>query len=147
MLIKVSTGLPTYVVRQKRSHWSCARKNPAVDAEAVGQLDLYVTGEWRRERTIFNDLVHSAQRHKLEWKALFPAGVKDEKGLKAIDKKMAIKQSPIWRNTLSDPVICTGGFDSVRQEFGSGRRKEKQLNRQVVELKSQKYPTRALIQP
>ena len=33
-----------------------------------------------RKSTIFNDLVHSALRHKLRWKALFPAGVKDEKG-------------------------------------------------------------------
>ena len=71
-----------------------------------------------RKSTIFNDLVHSALRHKLRWKALFPAGVKDEKGVKAIDKKIEIKQSPIWRNTLSNPVICTGYFDSIHQEFG-----------------------------
>ena len=55
--------------------------------------------------------------HSLGLKVPFPKGVKELKGIKAIDKVIVIDQSPIGRTPRSNPATYTGAFDPIRQLF------------------------------
>jgi len=67
--------------------------------------------------TLINELLHPALCHSLWLKVPFPQGVKDLKGIKAIDKVIVIDQSPIGRTPRSNPATYTGAFDPIRQIF------------------------------
>ena len=67
--------------------------------------------------TLINELLHPALCHSLGLKVPFPQGVKDLKGIKAIDKVIVIDQSPIGRTPRSNPATYTGAFDPIRQIF------------------------------
>ena len=67
--------------------------------------------------TLVNELLHPALSHSLGLKVPFPKGVKELKGIKAIDKVIVIDQSPIGRTPRSNPATYTGAFDPIRQLF------------------------------
>ncbi len=67
--------------------------------------------------TLINELLYPALCHSLGLKVPFPKGVKDLKGIKAIDKVIVIDQSPIGRTPRSNPATYTGAFDPIRQLF------------------------------
>jgi len=67
--------------------------------------------------TLINELLHPALCHSLGLKVPFPQGVKELKGIKAIDKVIVIDQSPIGRTPRSNPATYTGAFDPIRQIF------------------------------
>ena len=67
--------------------------------------------------TLVNELLHPALSHSLGLKVPFPKGVKELKGIKAIDKVIVIDQSPIGRTPRSNPVTYTGIFTPIRELF------------------------------
>ena len=69
--------------------------------------------------TLVNELLHPALSHSLGLKVPFPKGLKELKGIKAIDKVIVIDQSPIGRTPRSNPATYTGAFDPIRQVFAS----------------------------
>ena len=69
--------------------------------------------------TLINELLHPALSHSLGLKVPFPKGLKDLKGIKAIDKVIVIDQSPIGRTPRSNPATYTGAFDPIRQVFAA----------------------------
>jgi len=69
--------------------------------------------------TLVNELLHPALSHNLGLKVPFPKGLKELKGIKAIDKVIVIDQSPIGRTPRSNPATYTGAFDPIRQVFAA----------------------------
>ncbi len=69
--------------------------------------------------TLINELLHPALSHSLGLKVPFPKGLKELKGIKAIDKVIVIDQSPIGRTPRSNPATYTGAFDPIRQVFAA----------------------------
>tara|TARA_Y100001968_G_scaffold333725_1_gene398774 strand:+ start:1638 stop:4526 length:2889 start_codon:yes stop_codon:yes gene_type:complete len=69
--------------------------------------------------TLVNELLHPALSHSLGLKVPFPKGLKELKGIKAIDKVIVIDQSPIGRTPRSNPATYTGAFDPIRQVFAA----------------------------
>ena len=69
--------------------------------------------------TLVNELLHPALSHSLGLKVPFPKGVKELKGIKAIDKVIVIDQSPIGRTPRSNPATYTGAFGPIRDWFTS----------------------------
>ena len=69
--------------------------------------------------TLVNELLHPAICHSLGLKVPFPKGLKELRGIKAIDKVIVIDQSPIGRTPRSNPATYTGAFDPIRQVFSS----------------------------
>ncbi len=69
--------------------------------------------------TLVNELLHPALCHSLGLKVPFPKGLKELRGIKAIDKVIVIDQSPIGRTPRSNPATYTGAFDPIRQVFSS----------------------------
>jgi len=67
--------------------------------------------------TLINELLHPALCHSLGLKVPFPQGVKELKGIKAIDKVIVIDQSPIGRTPRSNPATYTGAFTFIRDWF------------------------------
>ena len=67
--------------------------------------------------TLINELLHPALCHSLGLKVPFPQGVKELKGIKAIDKVIVIDQSPIGRTPRSNPATYTGAFGPIRDWF------------------------------
>ena len=99
----------------------CERNNlSGFDVEfPLGRL-VCVTGvSGSGKSTMVNELLHPALEHKLGMKVPFPAGVRDLKGIKAIDKVIVIDQSPIGRTPRSNPATYTGAFDPIRQVFAA----------------------------
>jgi len=99
----------------------CERNNlSGFDVEfPLGRL-VCVTGvSGSGKSTMVNELLHPALEHKLGMKVPFPSGVKDLKGIKAIDKVIVIDQSPIGRTPRSNPATYTGAFDPIRQVFAA----------------------------
>jgi len=99
----------------------CERNNlSGFDVEfPLGRL-VCVTGvSGSGKSTMVNELLHPALEHKLGMKVPFPAGVKELKGIKAIDKVIVIDQSPIGRTPRSNPATYTGAFDPIRQVFAA----------------------------
>ena len=99
----------------------CARNNlSGFDVEfPLGRL-VCVTGvSGSGKSTMVNELLHPALEHKLGMKVPFPSGVKELKGIKAIDKVIVIDQSPIGRTPRSNPATYTGAFDPIRQVFAA----------------------------
>ena len=99
----------------------CERNNlSGFDVEfPLGRL-VCVTGvSGSGKSTMVNELLHPALEHKLGMKVPFPSGVKELKGIKAIDKVIVIDQSPIGRTPRSNPATYTGAFDPIRQVFAA----------------------------
>jgi len=99
----------------------CERNNlSGFDVEfPLGRL-VCVTGvSGSGKSTMVNELLHPALEHKLGLKVPFPTGVKELKGIKAIDKVIVIDQSPIGRTPRSNPATYTGAFDPIRQVFAA----------------------------
>ena len=99
----------------------CERNNlSGFDVEfPLGRL-VCVTGvSGSGKSTMVNELLHPALEHKLGMKVPFPSGVKELKGIKAIDKVIVIYQSPIGRTPRSNPATYTGAFDPIRQVFAA----------------------------
>lgn len=71
--------------------------------------------------TLVNELLHPAINHELGLKVPFPKGMKEIRGINAIDKVIVIDQSPIGRTPRSNPATYTGAFDPIRQIFCSCR--------------------------
>ena len=69
--------------------------------------------------TLVNELLHPALSHSLGLKVPFPKGLKELKGINAIDKVIVIDQSPIGRTPRSNPATYTGAFDPIRQVYSS----------------------------
>ena len=69
--------------------------------------------------TLINELLHPALSHSLGLKVPFPKGLRELKGIKAIDKVIVIDQSPIGRTPRSNPATYTGAFDPIRQVFAA----------------------------
>ncbi len=69
--------------------------------------------------TLVNELLHPALSHSLGLKVPFPKGLKELKGISAIDKVIVIDQSPIGRTPRSNPATYTGAFDPIRQVFAA----------------------------
>ncbi|MGK7900388.1 MAG: excinuclease ABC subunit UvrA [Hormoscilla sp.] len=67
--------------------------------------------------TLINELLYPALQHHLSRKVPFPKEMKRLKGLEAIDKAIAIDQSPIGRTPRSNPGTYTGVFDVIRGIF------------------------------
>tara|TARA_Y100001970_G_scaffold293580_1_gene441328 strand:+ start:6583 stop:9483 length:2901 start_codon:yes stop_codon:yes gene_type:complete len=93
-------------------------KNISVDFP-LGRL-VAVTGvSGSGKSTLVNELLHPALSHSLGLKVPFPKGLKELKGIKAIDKVIVIDQSPIGRTPRSNPATYTGSFDPIRQVFAA----------------------------
>jgi len=93
-------------------------KNISVELP-LGRL-VSVTGvSGSGKSTLVNELLHPALSHSLGLKVPFPQGLKDLKGIKAIDKVIVIDQSPIGRTPRSNPATYTGAFDPIRQVFSA----------------------------
>lgn len=69
--------------------------------------------------TLINELLYPALQHHLFKKAPFPTGIEAIKGMAAIDKAIAIDQSPIGRTPRSNPATYTGVFDAIREVFSA----------------------------
>lgn len=69
--------------------------------------------------TLINELLYPALQHHLFKKAPFPSGIAAIKGMAAIDKAIAIDQSPIGRTPRSNPATYTGVFDAIREVFSA----------------------------
>jgi len=69
--------------------------------------------------TLINELLYPALQHHLFKKAPFPTGIAAIKGMAAIDKAIAIDQSPIGRTPRSNPATYTGVFDAIREVFSA----------------------------
>ncbi|ABX09781.1 excinuclease ABC subunit UvrA [Prochlorococcus marinus] len=69
--------------------------------------------------TLVNELLHPAINHELGLKVPFPKGMKEIRGINAIDKVIVIDQSPIGRTPRSNPATYTGAFDPIRQIFAA----------------------------
>lgn len=67
--------------------------------------------------TLINELLYPALQHHLTHKIPFPKEMQRLKGLEAIDKAIAIDQSPIGRTPRSNPGTYTGVFDAIRGIF------------------------------
>ncbi|MBO1347803.1 MAG: excinuclease ABC subunit UvrA [Hormoscilla sp. GUM202] len=67
--------------------------------------------------TLINELLYPALQHHLTHKITFPKEMQRLKGLEAIDKAIAIDQSPIGRTPRSNPGTYTGVFDVIRGIF------------------------------
>jgi excinuclease ABC subunit A len=99
----------------------CERNNLAgFDVEfPLGRL-VSVTGvSGSGKSTLVNELLHPALEHQLGHKVPFPAGVRELRGIQAIDKVIVIDQSPIGRTPRSNPATYTGAFDPIRQVFAA----------------------------
>ncbi|MCP9886863.1 excinuclease ABC subunit UvrA [Cyanobium sp. ATX 6A2] len=99
----------------------CERNNLAgFDVEfPLGRL-VCVTGvSGSGKSTLVNELLHPALEHQLGLKVPFPAGVRELRGIQAIDKVIVIDQSPIGRTPRSNPATYTGTFDPIRQVFAA----------------------------
>ncbi|MEX1316300.1 MAG: excinuclease ABC subunit UvrA, partial [Synechococcaceae cyanobacterium] len=99
----------------------CERNNlSGFDVEfPLGRL-VCVTGvSGSGKSTLVNELLHPALEHQLGMKVPFPAGVRELRGIQAIDKVIVIDQSPIGRTPRSNPATYTGAFDPIRQVFAA----------------------------
>jgi len=93
-------------------------KNISVDFP-LGRLVAITGVSGSGKSTLVNELLHPALSHSLGLKVPFPKGVKELKGIKAIDKVIVIDQSPIGRTPRSNPATYTGAFDPIRQVFAA----------------------------
>jgi excinuclease ABC subunit A len=78
--------------------------------------------------TLINELLYPALQHHLTRKVPLPKELDKIKGLNAIDKAIAIDQSPIGRTPRSNPATYTGIFDAIRDVFS-----------QTIEAKARGY--------
>ncbi len=93
-------------------------KNITVDFP-LGRL-IAVTGvSGSGKSTLINELLHPALNNSLGLKVPFPKGLKQLRGIKAIDKVIVIDQSPIGRTPRSNPATYTGAFDPIRNIFAA----------------------------
>jgi excinuclease ABC subunit A len=67
--------------------------------------------------TLVNDLLYQYLRHELNASSPVPKGVERVEGVEALDKVIAIDQSPIGRTPRSNPATYTQLFDAVREVF------------------------------
>lgn len=67
--------------------------------------------------TLVNDLLYQYLRHELGASVPAPKGIEAVIGLAALDKVIAIDQSPIGRTPRSNPATYIGLFDVVREVF------------------------------
>jgi excinuclease ABC subunit A len=106
---------------RKLTLMGCERNNlTGFDVEfPLGRL-VCVTGvSGSGKSTLVNELLHPALEHQLGHKVPFPAGVRELRGIQAIDKVIVIDQSPIGRTPRSNPATYTGAFDPIRQVFAA----------------------------
>ncbi len=119
-------SIPTPMKRRKDGNRSirligCNRNNLkdlSIDFP-LGRL-VSVTGvSGSGKSTLLNELLHPALNHSLGLKVPFPKGLKELRGIDAIDKVIVIDQSPIGRTPRSNPATYTGAFDPIRQIFAA----------------------------
>ena len=68
--------------------------------------------------TLVSDILHPALQKALHKSRVLPGTHKSVLGLNALDKCIAIDQSPIGRTPRSNPATYTGVFDKIRTLFG-----------------------------
>ncbi len=93
-------------------------KNLSVDFP-LGRLVAITGVSGSGKSTLINELLHPALNHELGLKVPFPKGLKEIRGINAIDKVIVIDQSPIGRTPRSNPATYTGAFDPIRQIFAA----------------------------
>ncbi len=69
--------------------------------------------------SLVNELLYPALQQHFGRKIPFPKELGEIKGLKSLDKAIAIDQSPIGRTPRSNPATYTGVFDVVRDTFAT----------------------------
>ncbi len=67
--------------------------------------------------TLIEEILHPYLSHHFFRRTPLPQGVKEVRGLRAIDKYIVIDQSPIGRTPRSNPATYTGTFDIIRETF------------------------------
>ncbi len=67
--------------------------------------------------SLVNEIVYKRLAHDLNRAMAIPGAHKDMKGIKELDKVIAIDQSPIGRTPRSNPATYTGVFDMIRDLF------------------------------
>lgn len=83
----------------------------------LGKLVVITGVSGSGKSTLINELLYPALQHHLFRKVPFPKEMQRLKGLEAIDKAIAIDQSPIGRTPRSNPGTYTGVFDVIRGIF------------------------------
>jgi excinuclease ABC subunit A len=99
---------------------SGARLNNLKDVSVEFALNKFivVTGvSGSGKSTFVNDLLYQYLRHELNQSSPVPKGVDSLVGVDALDKVIAIDQSPIGRTPRSNPATYTGLFDAIREVF------------------------------
>jgi len=67
--------------------------------------------------TLVEDILYRALAHRLHGAALTPGRHRALEGADAVDKVIAIDQTPIGRTPRSNPATYTGAFASIREMF------------------------------
>jgi excinuclease ABC subunit A len=83
----------------------------------LGQLVCITGVSGSGKSTLINDLLHNSLDHHFSRKVPAPKGIREIKGLEALDKFIVIDQSPIGRTPRSNPATYTGLFDVIRETF------------------------------
>ncbi|MBC6455375.1 MAG: excinuclease ABC subunit UvrA [Hormoscilla sp. SP5CHS1] len=98
---------------------SCHKNNlKHVNVEIpLGKLVAITGVSGSGKSTLINELLYPALQHHLTRKVPFPKHMQRLRGLEAIDKAIAIDQSPIGRTPRSNPGTYTGVFDVIRGIF------------------------------
>ncbi len=112
-------------VRRKPSNWlkiQGASENNLKNIDVDVPLGIFtcITGvSGSGKSSLINEVLYKALARKLNRAYAVPGKHKKISGMQALDKVIAIDQSPIGRTPRSNPATYTGVFDLIRDLFAS----------------------------
>ena len=118
-------AIPVPKKRQKPSGWLTVKNARAhnlrgIDVKLPLGVMAVVTGvSGSGKSTLVNDIVYKTLQRDLNRAQTRPGACDGIEGLEALDKIIAIDQSPIGRTPRSNPATYTGLFDMIRKVFAS----------------------------
>ena len=116
-------SIPVPAARRKAAGWlrlrgACVNNLKHIDVEFPLGVFTCVTGvSGSGKSSLVNEVLYKILAHDLNRAMTIPEHYDSIEGLEALDKVIAIDQSPIGRTPRSNPATYTGVFDMIRDLF------------------------------